>query len=351
VNLGIILTARCNASCTHCSKSYGPRRRESLEKDQIYRLINEAAEIEDGSPLVIELTGGEPFLDFELLVDVTARARSLGAEVSCVTNAYWARSLEKATSMLARLRFAGLGYLSVSVSRFHQQFVPLDRVRIALESAVALGIVTELKGAVTSRDVEPGGALHEWKQFLDADKINIFPVLPCLREGATLPESEYYRESGLPAQACPGEIVCVYTDGVARSCCGPGVSGPFLQLGDTANTSVKEIHRRFQLHAKQRILREAGPIYFAERAIALGFGHRLRASYAGPCDLCGHISTDPELRRIADAAAAALGGGPVVSSGLREDAIDDLNANQSTAQSMEQEHEQSKRRALDGARN
>jgi hypothetical protein len=306
LNLGIILTARCNASCTHCSKNYGPYRKEALSRATILRLMDEAAAIRDGDPLTFDLTGGEPFLDFELLLDVVAHGANLDAQISCVTNAYWAVTNEIAEEKLTKLLKAGLTSLSVSVSRFHQRFVPLRRARRALDIATRLGIATELKGAVTTPDLEAGGALSEWKESLDADKINIFPVLPRLREGATLPEDQYYREPGLPKQRCPGEVVCVYTDGIARSCCGPGVSGPFLALGDTKLTPLAEINRRFLQRGKQRLLREQGPIYFANHAIAAGLSYRLRDAYAGPCDLCSHISSDPELSKVADLVASHI---------------------------------------------
>jgi hypothetical protein len=306
VNLGIILTARCNASCIHCSKSYGPYRSEGLSREHIFRLMDQAAGIEDGEPLWIDLTGGEPFLDFQLLLDVVTHGAQRGAQLSCVTNAYWAVTPEAAHDKLSQLLEAGLTTLGISVSRFHQQFVPLLRVRTALGAAAQLGIATELKGAVLTQDLKAGGVLEEWKAVLDADKINIFPILPSLREGASLPECDYYREPGLPTEPCPGDVVCVYSDGIARSCCGPGVSGPFLALGDTTDTSLTEIHQRFVARGKQRILREIGPIHFAKAAISAGLGHVLRNSYAGPCDLCGHVAADSRLRQIADQVSSAF---------------------------------------------
>lgn len=298
--LGLILGARCNASCAHCSKSYGPYRTESLDRATALRLMDEAADIDDGGPLYFRLTGGEPFLDFEFLLEVVRHGAALGGEVSCVTNAYWAHSDERALQKLTVLRDAGLSALAVSVSQYHQQYVPLQRVRRALATASALGIQTELKGAIIQSDLKSGGLLEEWKRTLDADVINIFPVLPCLREGAELPDEEYYREPGLPHQACPGEVITVADDGIARSCCSPGTPDDFLNIADTTTVPLAEIARRLGESGRHRILRETGPIGFANAVIAEGFGHRLRNAYAGPCDLCWHIRSDPEMRRIAE---------------------------------------------------
>lgn len=307
MKLGLIITARCNASCAHCSKSYGPKRTERLRKDEIFRLMDEAATIEDGQILKFDITGGEPFLDFALLVEVVSHGAKLGGVVTCVTNAYWARTDEFAKRKLVVLKQSGLTSLSVSVSRFHQQFVPLHRARRALTIASDLGISTELKGAITMRDLMSGGVLSEWERSLNADGINIFPVLPHLRDGVALPEEDYYREAGLPRHRCPAQEVCVDFDGIARSCCGPGVStGQFLVIGDAAQMSLDEINQHLKRSGKHRILREHGPVEFARGAIAAGIGDRLRRAYAGPCDLCMHIRTDNGLREIAEKMADAF---------------------------------------------
>jgi Radical SAM superfamily/4Fe-4S single cluster domain len=310
MKLGIVLTARCNASCAHCSKSFGPYRTEHLSRESICRLMDEAAQIDDGEPLAFELTGGEPFLDFDRLVEVVSHGAQLRATVTCVTNAFWAHDDETARSKLTLLRDAGLTALAVSVSRFHQKYVPLHRAKRALVNAAALGIRTTLKGAVTHRDLESGGALSTWEDTLDAERITIFPILPYLREAEVLPDEEYYRDRGLPFQRCPGDAVCVDFDGIARSCCTLGSGDPFLVIGDAHRTPLREIRSTLQRAGKQRILRESGPIEFARGAIAAGLGHRLRKGYAGPCDLCLHIQADPELRQVAEQMSAAADGMP-----------------------------------------
>ena len=306
MRLGIVLTARCNAACTHCSKSYGPLRTESLGVNEVLRIMDEAAEVADSEPLAFDLTGGEPFLDFDLLVDVVSHGSRLGAEVTCVTNAFWARSDEIARLKISRLKECGLTWLCVSVSRFHQEFVDLRRVRRALDAAMAFGIQTELKGAISRRDLEPEGVLSKWKGVLKATRISVFPVLPYIREGELLPEHEYYRELGLPYQRCPGDMVCVAFDGMARSCCTVGHEDAFLVIGNTRRESVREIHSTLMRAAKQRILRERGPVEFARAAIKLGLGNKLRREYAGPCDLCLHIQSDPQLRQVAEEMAVAM---------------------------------------------
>ncbi len=309
MRLGIVLTAHCNASCSHCSKNHGPYRTEQLSRETIFRLMDEAAAIKDGEALAFDLTGGEPFVDFELLVAVVAHGTRLGAPVSCVSNGFWARDDAVATQKLTQLKDAGLTSLSISVSRFHQEFVPLQRARRALAIATRLGIRTGLKGAVIRSDLAKGGSLEAWRASIEAERISIFPVLPYLRQSETLPDDEYYRERGLPFQRCPSKGICVDFDGLVRSCCTLVTGDTFLVVGDAQRMPLGEIHSTARHAGKQRILRESGPIGFARGAIAAGLGHRLRKAYAGPCDLCLHIQSDPHLRQVAESMASAAESG------------------------------------------
>jgi Radical SAM superfamily/4Fe-4S single cluster domain len=304
MELALVITARCNAACGHCSTGCSPYRKEALGKTEIIRLMDDASRIDDGEALQFHLTGGEPFLNFPLLLEVVAHGSSLKAGVSCVTNAYWAKTAEVAKEKLAALKDAGLTSLAVSVSRFHERYVPRRNARLALEAARDLKLLTELKGAIIMSDLDQGGLLAIWKRELDADEVNITPVIPYLREGSTLPDSEFYRRPGLPKLKCPGAITCVEADGAVMSCCGQSPQTGFLAIGDVRQDSLATLHERFVGSPKQRILREMGPIAFANQAIAAGLKGLLRDSYAGPCDLCVHIGTEPELRRVADQMAA-----------------------------------------------
>jgi MoaA/NifB/PqqE/SkfB family radical SAM enzyme len=222
-----------------------------------------------------------------------------------MTNAFWARNDDISLRKLKLLKDAGLTSIGVSISRFHEQFVPSHRVERALRIASQLGISTELKAAITLHDLKPHGEFSRWQKTLHAEWLNVFPVLPYLRDGEVLPDMEYYRETGLPVHKCPGDEICVDFNGVARSCCSLGTENTFLAVGNTRETSLRDIHGRFERGGKQRILRQEGPIAFARAAIVAGLGDRLRDAYAGPCDLCMHIRADTQLRSIAEQMALA----------------------------------------------
>lgn len=306
MKLVLLTTARCNASCGHCSTSCGPEKTESLSQNKIFGLMDEAAELAEGKPLKFLLTGGEPFMDFELLLSIVAYGARLGAIVTCVTNGYWATSPEKARSMLSAVQDAGLRALAVSTSRFHQQFVKLKRVERVLGAARDLGLTCCLKYVRLPSDAQDEETIKAWAMAAGADEVEDFSLLPYLRDGESLPDSAYIRSPGLPEGRCPAPLLTVREDGEAYFCCTPGADRPLLFLGNTHELRLREVHDRFYLGGMQQILRQHGPIFFARAAEAQSQGYRLRESYTNVCELCTHIVNDPDLAAVATETAQAF---------------------------------------------
>jgi hypothetical protein len=82
----------------------------------------------------LHFTGGEPFLNYRLLV----RAVELAEEhdipsVFVETNCFWCASREKAEEILLELRQAGLDGMLVSVNPFLVEYTPFERMELAVE--------------------------------------------------------------------------------------------------------------------------------------------------------------------------------------------------------------------------
>jgi len=306
MKLALLITARCNASCTHCSTSCGPHRREHLSREHIFRLIDQAAELDRSQKLRILISGGEPFLDFDLLLEVVRHARAKRATVTCVTNAYWATSLEKARMLLLELKEAGLRSFAISTSRFHQEFIKKQRVERALQASREVGLPCTLKYVRTRADALDPGGVRSWACAAGARDVQDFPLLPHLRSGASETDADYIRDAGMPTGPCPAAILTVREDGRAFTCCTPGSFTDLLGLGNATSGSLQDVHTRFHVGGIQQILRRSGPAEFVEAIRARAQSGRLRPSYASVCDLCTHIASDPVLAAIATDVADAL---------------------------------------------
>ncbi len=73
----IELGTLCNHKCFHCYNSSGPQEAtgRNLERETLFRAVDEIAQNGVHS---LKLIGGEPFVHFELVVDLLARARGRG---------------------------------------------------------------------------------------------------------------------------------------------------------------------------------------------------------------------------------------------------------------------------------
>jgi MoaA/NifB/PqqE/SkfB family radical SAM enzyme len=306
MRLGILTTARCNAACSHCFTSCGPRRTESLSREQLLALMDQAASIANDQPLKFSFSGGEIFLDFDLLLELVAHGKQLGAvEVTCVTNGYWGASMERARTILSALREAGMTHFAVSTSRFHRQFIKRRRVENVLRAARDIGLPCSVKLAFTRSDAADVEAERRWAISAGAEELQELPVLPHLSAGTVLPEDEYERTPGLPEGRCPSPWLTVTETGDAYTCCVPDAFAPPLRLGHIRDSPLADLRQRFLLGGVQQILRTEGPIAFARAAQVRNLGDRLRTGYQGACDLCTHLATDPELARVVAEAGEA----------------------------------------------
>jgi hypothetical protein len=134
-DLGIILSYRCHSACKHCLYNCGPR----WEKEAMSpRALREALEIVTDLPRrpQVHLTGGEPFLHFELLLEGARAATELGIPCYVETSASWCIDENQAVERLRALREAGLQAVLISCSPFHAERVPPIRTMRAIHVAV-----------------------------------------------------------------------------------------------------------------------------------------------------------------------------------------------------------------------
>ncbi len=123
---GLILSYRCQCACRHCLYAAGPTWSEWMEPDFLDELLRGIKRVWK-RPRGLHLAGGEPFLNFELLLLGVSRCRELGLPIEYVeTNGGWAVDEARARERLVLLREAGLERLLISLSPFHAETIPLQ---------------------------------------------------------------------------------------------------------------------------------------------------------------------------------------------------------------------------------
>lgn len=140
---GLLLSYKCTGECRHCMYASSPKwRADWISEGDLERVLAQLAGAIEESPhgpdgvgvnFGLHFTGGEPFLNFELLLKAVRTASRLGIPSTFVeTNCFWCASDDLTRGRLLRLRSEGLRGLLVSANPFVVEHVPFERIERAL---------------------------------------------------------------------------------------------------------------------------------------------------------------------------------------------------------------------------
>lgn len=185
ISCGLFLTYKCDSRCRHCMYACSPQwkadwiREEDAEK--ILKLLANNIKASNFGPEKISInyglhfTGGEPFLNFNLLLKVIKIAYELNIPSTFVeTNCSWAVNDKITQEKLLQLRSAGLCGILVSVNPFILEYVPFE---------------------YTERVVEIGRKI--FKEELIIYQEFFYHQFKKLKIKTTLPFEEYLKEGGI----------------------------------------------------------------------------------------------------------------------------------------------------------
>lgn len=139
---GLFLSYRCTNSCKHCMYACSPRwPADWIPREDGERVLAQLAKAMRGRYGTrrrvslnegIHFTGGEPFLNFDLLLHLTETARRLEIpSIFVETNGFWCRQDATAREMLRALKDAGLDGIMVSANPFILEQIPFERTERA----------------------------------------------------------------------------------------------------------------------------------------------------------------------------------------------------------------------------
>ena len=128
-------TSRCRHCLYHCSPNWG---KEYIDSETAEKCFIRILELGCRS---VHIGGGEPMLRPEKLEKVLEIANSVGMGIDYVeTNSSWFKEPESAVKILERLRIKGLGTLLVSISPYHNEFIPFSKVKGVIDAGRRTGI-------------------------------------------------------------------------------------------------------------------------------------------------------------------------------------------------------------------
>jgi len=151
---GLLLTYKCNCACEFCYYSCSQEKDGLMPTDMAISAWQSLKSLA-GDNAKIHLTGGEPFLYWDQLLEIleTGKKQNLGKIDLIETNGFWATSEKAVIERLKTLDALGMHRLKISTDPFHQEFVDLEPVLLLAQLA------TEILG--------PARVLVRWQKYLD----------------------------------------------------------------------------------------------------------------------------------------------------------------------------------------
>jgi len=153
VSMGLLLSYKCNTACKYCIYASSPSWRGDwigldnaeiifTHLSKIFNSIypaNQKFTKTNSLPISfsygIHFTGGEPFLNYKLLLKLTELAAKYNIPSPFVeTNCFWAKDDVTATQKLTQLKKAGLAGILISVNPFTVEFIPFERIDRAVRT-------------------------------------------------------------------------------------------------------------------------------------------------------------------------------------------------------------------------
>ena len=314
-DVGIIMTYKCQCACKHCLYNCGPKWREWISREVLHDALR-AIRTWDHR-VQVHLTGGEPFLNFPLLLEAVRIGAELGIPPYVETNAGWCLREAEVAEKLVALREAGLNAILISCSPFHAEKIPPVRTLLGIRKALEIfgreKVIVYLPHCVDQMqmfDLERTIPLERYVERFGLKRAQRilwdgYGIIPGGRSGYTLGHLVEKRPaSAFRGQNCWEEILYahhshfdLYGNYISWFCGG-------LAVGDWHD--LPQILSDFRNGNYPRIidlLVAGGPLRLLEMAKE-EYGYReLPEGYAGKCHLCvdvrRHLSAHgdfPELR-------------------------------------------------------
>jgi hypothetical protein len=298
-------TNRCTARCQDCPIVHEGRPPRRLTLRLMKEIVDEVHSW--GSLLLVVLTGGEPFLLGGDLRAIIGHAAAKGVATRIVTNAYWATSPQRALRLLGELRDAGLTEINISCDDYHQEFIPIERVRHANDAANALGLP-----ALLGHRRKPGGTLtvESISAALGVPLSRFVREEPGPPSNAILssPNVPLYSDAGLSERTpcewrgpCDGVLkgIIIAPDARVQICCGIASNSiPELFVGSLAEERLLPILRRANDDLIVNWLALEGPSSILDFVRGIAPEIDLPAAYVNRCHLCHTLFTSPEVRHV-----------------------------------------------------
>jgi Predicted Fe-S oxidoreductases len=282
--LAFTLYSKCSAACSMCCFECTPQSSDKLDVERVKDYIKESAEIDEIT--TISFTGGEPFLKYNLLLDLVKFASMYNKRVTTISNGFWATSYEVAYKKLSELKANGLQHISTSHDSYHKEYIKTEYVANLLRAASDLGLASTL-AIVKMKDEDIGEILNKLGNSIYSTALEIVPCLPAGGAKKNFSNDSFDRtistNQGLPC-IYSGNIVVGF-DGNIYPCCSQVVFETGLSIGNYHDLNLKEALLKTKNNGLLYLLRNKNLSLFSEFAKE-SLNIEIPEKVVNPCELC-----------------------------------------------------------------
>jgi len=302
--LAFLTTTQCPIECKMCCFSCGPSRKEKLPFELMKDIMHQAKRLkaEKNTPLrLVGLTGGEPFLRLKDLKELVNIATSLGFDTSCTTNGFWAADEEKTYIILKELQALGLKKLGLSCDHFHQEFIPIERIKNILIAVKKLKLATDMGSIITKSTADTSFIYKNLKHYMESVPHYTAACLPVGAAKENIVTDDYLYDETIfdtKIKCFETKYFSIYEDGEVFSCCSQAGRAAPLSLGNVYSASLFEIHNAYYSNIHLRIIKKQGLAWYVNLAASLKYKDFKADAYVNKCHLCNKIFSDAKFMDI-----------------------------------------------------
>lgn len=144
--LEFVITYACTGKCRHCSEGEHTLTGACIDArvaSETVKLLAEKYNIE-----TVMTFGGEPLLYPESVFAIHSSASKLNiARRQVITNGYFSKDTAYISEVAQKLRLSGVNDLLLSVDAFHQEFIPIDAVKLFAAELLRAGVPVKTQPA------------------------------------------------------------------------------------------------------------------------------------------------------------------------------------------------------------
>lgn len=293
---GLIVNYCCSSACAHCLYRGGPKRDKAyINPEQTHKNLRCLKRFGCNS---IHIGGGEPLLQVDGLKDVLRVAQQEGVGVDYVeTNSSWFRSPGQADGVISELMELGVTTLLLSVSPFHNAYIPFYKTKEVMKSCRRCGMgifpwIMDFFSDIDSFDDSVPHSLDEYEEKFGAEwlmearcRYNLTPGGRTLDTYADrLPQIPWKQVLNDSSSRCTNLAhtghfhVDLYGLYIPSLCTGTGIL-------------IEDIGKELspENYPTLTALYNSGLFGLYEQAFKEGF--RAKDTYSSQCHFCSHIRT------------------------------------------------------------